>query len=36
VVYDPRPKAMTLPFTADVVPGQAMRSERFPLIYPHA
>ncbi len=36
VVYDPRPKAMTLPFTADVVPGQAMRSERFPVVYPHA
>ena len=33
VVYDPRPKTMQLPFAADVLPGQPLRSERFPVVY---
>ena len=31
-VFDPRPRTMELPFDADVRPGDAMRSNRFPVI----
>ncbi len=33
LVYDPRPKTMTLPFESDVAPGEALRSARFPVVY---
>lgn len=33
MVYDPRPKTMTLPWPSYVEPGAPLRSERFPVVY---
>jgi ectoine hydroxylase-related dioxygenase (phytanoyl-CoA dioxygenase family) len=32
IVYDPRPKTMTLPWPSDVEAGRPLRSERFPIV----